>query len=289
MESVLGVDKNAPLPKFVSSTFMDTFKPDPPTDGKRVVLFVTCFANNNRPSIGHATVRLLRAAGVGVEACFPACCGMPQLESGLVGEVALSAKKISEQLLPYVEQGCKVVALTPSCALMLRQEWPLLLPEDASVRRVSEAAVDASECIDTLIKEGRLKPSADLKEAAVVTLHSACHSRAQNVGLKSKEILSAMPNVRVNVIERCSGHGGTWGFENYETALKVGGPVFAKALEDKGKAKASGVKHYVTSDCPLAAKHVLDGMTKGEENSVKDESAAEMHPVEIFAKYYFKD
>jgi glycerol-3-phosphate dehydrogenase subunit C len=281
MQSVLGVDKNAPLPEFVSSTFLNEFQPDPVSQqGKRVVLFVTCFANNNRPSLGHATVKLLRAAGIGVEASFPACCGMPQLESGLVGEVALKAKKISAELISFVDRGCQVVALTPSCALMLRQEWPLLVPGDAMVQRVSDATVDASEFIATLIKDGSLKKPKKSSEEAVVTLHSACHTRAQNVGLKSREILAAIPDVKVKVIDRCSGHGGTWGFENYETAKKVGAPVFARAKQDEEEAQASKAKHFVTSDCPLAAKHILDGQNTASEK-------AEMHPIEIFAKFYF--
>jgi glycerol-3-phosphate dehydrogenase subunit C len=225
MQAVLGVDANAPLPEFVSNTFLDTFEPDAPSSDstkKRVVLFVSCFVNNNRPSIGHATVKLLRAAGISVDVCFPGCCGMPQLESGLVGEVALKAAKISEQLSKFVEQGnSQVVALTPSCALMLRQEWPLLLPHDAKVKQVSDATVDASEYLVALVKEGVLSPSkSDQSEAAVVTLHNACHSRAQNVGFKSRELLSTMSNLQLKVIERCSGHGGTWGFEHYDTAKK---------------------------------------------------------------------
>ena len=66
-----------------------------------------------------------------------------------------------------------------------------------------------------------------------VTLHIACHARAQNMGQKAAEMLRLVArDAEVNVIERCSGHGGSWGVmkENFETALKVGKPVVAPGV-----------------------------------------------------------
>src|SRR5438045_8985051 len=74
------------------------------------------------------------------------------------------------------------------------------------------------------------------------------------MGQKAAEMLRLPPDAQVNVIERCSGHGGSWGVMkgNFETALKVGRPVMRQALRDPGA--------FVASECPLAGMHILQGM-----------------------------
>ena len=80
------------------------------------------------------------------------------------------------------------------------------------------------------------------------------------------------------MIERCSGHGGSWGVlkENFEVALKVGKPVARQALKN---AKAS-----VASECPLAASHILQGMALLDGDTKPPEEA--LHPIELFARAY---
>ena len=60
------------------------------------------------------------------------------------------------------------------------------------------------------------------------------------MGQKAAEMLRLLPDADVAVIERCSGHGGSWGFkkEHFETALKVGRPVVRQARND-----GEGVRH----------------------------------------------
>ena len=36
---------------------------------------------------------------------------------------------MAEDLEPWIDKGYDVIALVPSCALMLKFEWPLILPE----------------------------------------------------------------------------------------------------------------------------------------------------------------
>jgi glycerol-3-phosphate dehydrogenase subunit C len=199
MEKVTGIDARAPLPAFASPTFVQSFakpKAEPAASQRKVVLYATCFVNHNRPSVGEALVRLLHAAGVHVEVSYPECCGMPQLEQGLVGEVAGKAERVTRELARFVDDGFEVVALTPSCTLMLRQEWPLLLPENAVVSRVGGKTLEASELVLQLVKSGSLAlPKEPMP--GVVTLHNACHARAQNIGFKSRELLALVPQLQV--------------------------------------------------------------------------------------------
>ena len=54
------------------------------------------------------------------------------------------------------------------------------------------------------------------------------------MGQKAAEMLRLIPEADVKVIERCSGHGGSWGFkkEYFEVALKVGRPVARQAAQN---------------------------------------------------------
>ena len=100
------------------------------------MLYATCFVNYNNPGIGMAARAVLAKNGVETEVVYPRCCGMPQLEQGDLAKVAESARSVSATLLPWIEKGYDVVALVPSCALMLKFEWPLILPGDADVKKL---------------------------------------------------------------------------------------------------------------------------------------------------------
>ena len=60
-----------------------------------------------------------------------------------------------------------------------------------------------------------------------ITLHTACHSRAQNIGSKSFSLLNLVTKDKNINVEKCSGHGGTWGIKSKwnKTAKKVGLPA----------------------------------------------------------------
>lgn len=166
---------------------------------------------------------------------------------------------------------------------MLRKEYPSLFPHISGVNEVATATMDVSEFIVKLSKEGRLLHVPELD--CNLTLHNACHSRAQNVGFKSQEMLNLIPGVHVHSVERCSGHGGTFGVmeETYDTAMKVGKPVFKKTL-DNVKEMPAGKRMVISSDCPLAMDHIKDGVSK------LDKEAASLltrqHPVQVLAAAY---
>jgi glycerol-3-phosphate dehydrogenase subunit C len=282
LEKVADVDRHAALPKFHGKTLVlraMAAKPEvnvkAPAFGRKAVLYATCFANYNNPAIGMAALSVLARNGVATEVVYPGCCGMPQLEQGNVARVAESAQRISVELAPWIDDGYDVVALVPSCALMLKFEWPLVLPGDEAVRKLADATFDVSEYIVDIAKREGLAPGLQPLEGGVA-LHIACHARAQNMGQKAAEMMRLIPGADLTVIERCSGHGGSWGVMkgNFETALKVGRPVARQAVE-------SG-KRYVASECPLAGVHILQGI----ERLGDGVSPVAPHPIELFARAY---
>ncbi|CAN0429046.1 unnamed protein product, partial [Discosporangium mesarthrocarpum] len=91
-----------------------------------------------------------------------------------------------------------------------------------------------------------------------------------------------IPEAEVNVVERCSGHGGSWGVMkgNFDTALKIGRPAARRALES--------VPKYVVSECPLAGLHILQGMERlAEKEDPKPAVPVHApHPVQLLARAY---
>jgi glycerol-3-phosphate dehydrogenase subunit C len=112
-----------------------------------------------------------------------------------------------------------------------------------------------------------------------VALHMACHARAQNMGAKAAEMLRFLPDADIKVIERCSGHGGSWGCmkDNFEKAIKVG--------RNAARQAASSGKTYIASECPLAGTHILQGIERLKMDD-KPEIEEAQHPIELMAKAY---
>ena len=285
MEKVAGIDREAALPKFCGKTFSLRAKESPvpvnekaPAFGRRAVIYATCFANYNSPDIGMAALQVLAQNGVETSVEYPSCCGMPQLETGDLAGAAEKAKKVAKAMRPWIEKGYDIIGLVPSCTLMMKFEWPLLLPDDDDIKLLSKASFDISEYVVNIAgKEGLSEGLTPLEGGASV--HIACHARAQNMGQKAAEMLRLIPQTPVDVIERCSGHGGSWGVmkEFFEVALKVGKPVARTA-----KKNARG---YLASECPLAGEHIVQGIARIEPGETPDPKKS-FHPIELLALAY---
>jgi Fe-S oxidoreductase len=299
MERAAGIHREAELPQYASQTLVARARKESvaanaeaPAYGKRkAVLYATCFMNYNAPGLGRLARQVLAKLGVETEVVYPGCCGMPKLELGLIGEVAANAGKAALAMQEWIGKGYDVVALVPSCALMLKQEWPLLVPEAdparAAVNALAEATFDLTEYVVDIAKKHGL-PEGAMPLAGPVALHVACHARAQNMGAKAAEMLWLLPQAKdITLIERCSGHGGSWGIkkDTFETALKVGKPAARKAGEVLEAAAAAGRTGFAASECPLAATHIVQGIERlGGAKELGDIRA--YHPIEIFAMSY---
>ena len=284
MQAVLGIDKDAELPRYYARTAIDRARGAPKADpagpafGKRkAVVYATCFAEYNQPSTASAALAVLAKQGVEAELIYPGCCGMPQLEAGDIAEVAHRAEKLAEDLGPYIAKGYDVIALTASCGLMMKFEWPLMLPENEKVAALSAATRDICEYVVELNKAYGVAPGLT-PVVGGVTLHHACHARAQNMGAKSAEMLRLIPDTKVDLVERCSGHGGTFGImkDTFPVAVKVGKPA-ARLVAQKGN-------ETLCSDCPLACKHL--GQLVSADLAEGAAAPAKAHPIEILAKAY---
>jgi glycerol-3-phosphate dehydrogenase subunit C len=281
MQSVLGVHQERELPPYAPKKFRSSFRPSPEfpvKEGKKtpgkVAIFSTCYVNYNEPGMGHDLLAILEHNEIPYEIVEKeACCGMPKFELGdLHGVDSLKAKNLPV-LARYAREGYAILAPVPSCALMFKQELPLMYPDDPEAAAVRDAMWDPFEYFVQRRKDGLLKT--DFKTPlGKVSYHIPCHSRVQNMGQKTREMLESVPGTEVKTVERCSGHDGTWGVkeEYFDNSMKIGRPVFRQMAEPES--------NFISSDCPIAARHILQGMgddAKGAEKA---------HPLTLIRRAY---
>jgi Fe-S oxidoreductase len=280
LEKVLAVHPDAVIPEYHSSTLrkrlgkMDgagvTGEAVGPTTGK-VVLFATCYGNYNEPGIGEDLAAILAHNDIPVRlAGREKCCGMPKLELGDLESVNKARETNIPELARLVDEGWDIVAPVPSCVLMFKQELPLMFPEDAEVAKVRDAIFDPFEYLMLRHKHEKLKT--DFKESlGKIAYQVACHLRVQNIGMKTRDLLELIPDTRVEPIERCSGHDGTYAVKSefHETSMKICKPVV-------NRVQKSGAAHY-SSDCPMAGQQISNGLNDG---------GAPLHPLTLLRKAY---
>ena len=150
---------------------------------------------------------------------------------------------------------------------MIRVEYPRLLGT-AEAKAVAAQTMDPMEFLAGLASQGKLQK--DFKTGAGnISYHMPCHLRAQNVGYKTRDVLSLLPQTSVKVVEECSGHDGTWAMkkENFKQSLKWGNRAF--------QAMAEGNPKVTCSDCPLAAIQIEQGNGR-----------RPLNPMQILARSY---
>ena len=286
MESVAGVDKDAWLPelatrKFRSGTPQATSSKvvdGEKTPGK-VAIFSTCYINYNEPGIGLDLLKILNHNDIPyVIVEKERCCGMPKLELGDLDSVQASKEANIPVLAKYAKDGYAILAAVPSCALMFKQEIPLMFPGDADVQLVKEHLWDPFEYLMARKRDGLLKTEFP-QPLGNVSYQIPCHGRVQNIGRKTEEMFKMIPGTTLNTIERCSGHAGTFGVKkaHNQQAMKIGKPVFKAMATMKDGAQPD----FISSDCPLGGHHIAQGF------EVNGLGAPELqHPLSLVAKAY---
>ncbi len=297
LEKTIGIHHQAPLPPYQSNTLRKRLKkevlhspvdaelltaeeieasPIETTDGSRpilgrVVLFTTCYANYNEPQFGEDLVAVFKHNGILLHLPeHEVCCGMPKMELGDLESVHKLKNRNVPELVAWIREGWDVITPVPSCTLMFKQELPLLYKGDWEVETLARHSFDPFEYLALWHKQGQL--NTEFKTSlGKIAYHVPCHLRVQNIGLKTKEILSLVPDTEVEAIERCSGHNGTYAVkkETHELSVKIGKPV-ANRVE---KIKAD---HY-GSDCPMAGRQL--------QHILQADSPAE-HPMSLLRQAY---
>lgn len=275
MEKLLGIHRDKQLPDFAAMSFESWAEANGRIEGPQgaeVVLFQTCYVQNNEPSIGRDVLEVLDKNQV-ESRCAKGlqCCGMPAWEHGDLESLRKLAHANLDTLMPYVDAGAKVLAINPTCSMMMRREYPELLEGEDRVRaqRLAEAIRDPGEYLWSLRQEPRFSTQFLTTPAGAVAYHAPCHLRAQAKGFKGRDLLKKIPGVQVELTMECCGHDGTYAMtvEGFEPSQRIG----AKAFDGMREAQA---KVWAT-ECPLAA------IQFEQHTGVKP-----LHPFSILAKAY---
>jgi len=276
LERVLGIHREKRLPAFARRTFEAWARRDGRLTGEpggEVVLFQTCWVQHNEPQLGIDTLDVLARNGVDARcAAGLVCCGMPAWERGDLDAVRAQAAANLRALGPFVERGAKVVAINPTCSMMMRRELPRLVAERdrAAAERLAAAVVDPGEFLWSIRNELRFSTAFASSPRCAIAYHAPCHLRAQGVGFKGRDLLRKLPDVTVagSVIE-CCGHDGTYAMtvEGFEPAARIG----RKAFDGMRAADAP----LWATDCPLAA-------VQFEQHT----GVRPLHPMTILARAY---
>jgi Fe-S oxidoreductase len=278
LEKTLEIHQDAKLPEFHSKTLRQRVKPFPSfepepaakTTGK-LALFTTCYMNRNEPAPVEDLISVLQHNHIVIT--LPKkeqCCGMPKLELGNLSAVKKAKEANIPILAELVDEGWDLTALVPSCVLMFKQELPLMFPDDQQVQKVKNAFYDPFEYL--MIRHKHDKLNTNFKQAlGTVSYHSACHQRVQNIGQKTQELLSLIPDTKIETIARCSGHDGTYAVkkEYHLASMKIVKPI-VKKIEKQAP-------DYYGSDCAMAGHHI--------ENALKNGTTA-IHPISLLRKAY---
>jgi len=271
MHNVIGIHKEKQLPSFAAKTFAKRFDAErKDIHGEpvaKIAFFSTCYVNYNQPEIGTDTLAVMAHNDVDVVFAYEQCCGMPLWHNGNVDGAVAAAQQNVVALIRQVNEGRTVIATNPTCSQMIRVEYPRLLgTEDA--RKLAAKTMDPMEFLAGLASAGRLKK--DFKTGAGnISYHMPCHLRAQNIGYKTRDVLSLLPDTTVRVVEECSGHDGTWAMKtkNFEQSMKYGARAF--------RGMAEGDPKVTCSDCPLAAIQIEQGNGR-----------RPLNPMQILARSY---
>ncbi|MBC7984779.1 MAG: Fe-S oxidoreductase [Candidatus Obscuribacterales bacterium] len=280
LDATLGVHPKAPVPEYHSSAYRSTHAkraatnfvavPASGTTG-RVALFATCYGNRNEPALGADLTAIFEHNGIEVAlAQLERCCGMPMLELGDLKAVEKLKNANIPALVAMIDKGYDIVTPIPSCTLMFKQELPLMFPDDPQVKKVKAAMFDPFEYLWLRHKADKLRT--DFKtRLGKVSYHVPCHLRVQNIGLKTRDVLKLVPETEVVVIERCSGHNGTYGVkkEYRDISMKIARPVISR-VEDANS-------DYYSSDCPMAGHQIESGLAVDKEPT---------HPLKLLRMAY---
>jgi len=207
-ERWLGVAADRPLPEWHRAPFRDAEAADAPAPRGEVFLFADTFNRWFEPGNLRAALRVLTAAGYRAMmprvSGRPLCCGRTFLATGLVDQARHEARR----LLSALAGDRPVIGLEPSCLLTLRDEFPALLPGEAT-RDLAGRALLLSEFL------AREKPALELRPIATVAhVHGHCHQKSFGAFPDLLAMLRQVPELQVRPIAAsCCGMAGAFGYQ----------------------------------------------------------------------------
>ncbi len=274
MQLMTGISSVRLLPPFARQRFTTWFKQRPRVriqqrQGK-VAVFPTCLIEYQAPGIGQDLIKVYERNGVECSVVHKArCCGAPWLHSGEVRQFTKQAADNVKVLADAVRAGNDIVVAQPTCGYVLKKDYvDYVGGPDAEL--VASHTYDAAEYLMKLHKDEAtvldLKFPGDVPDT--IAYHTPCHLRAQNIGLKSRDLMK-LTGARIKLVQECAGIDGMWGLRAENTRLSV--PHAEKLAAQIAQADCE----VVAGDC-----HLANGAIHEQSGRVP------LHPLQVLARAY---
>lgn len=242
LEKLMGLDRTRSFPKFQRGTFIKkgrrSVMNQPPLDTTKdkVVYFVDTYANRNDHALGFAVLEVLRK--LNVETVLPDQRPTP-LPAYVYGNLKTARQDLTyniKNLLPMVEQGCKIVCSEPSAALCLKDEMPLLL-KSPDVNKISDVTVELMDYVNSIqgVREMQVNPDSIEKYAGYrIAYHAPCHLKALRKEGITIDLLRHFGVKVTDLNAGCCGLAGTAGMQkkNHELSAAIG-ETMVRTMKDQ--------------------------------------------------------
>lgn len=246
------------VPTIAGKPFMDRH-PEviPGQPGKpAVVFFVGCMTNFIYPSVAEAALALFRHLGCTV--IIPEgqqCCGLPAMSGGDLD----TAYGLAEKNLLEVErfEPDYVMCACATCGAAFRRFYPLLIgkrsPELKNrLEKLAAKTLDASQLLQML---GLNPAETGAGDNIHITYHDPCHLRTRGLTTQPRQLLSAIPGLKLSEMEspdHCCGLGGTFNVYHYNSSMDISGA--------KSRAIINTMTQMVATGCPGCMMQLSDGL-----------------------------
>jgi Fe-S oxidoreductase len=235
-----------------------------------VAVVPTCLVEYQNPAIGQDLVKVYEHNGVECSLAEGAgCCGAPWLHSGDLDSFTKVAVKNVKLLAAEIRAGNEIVVPQPTCSYVLRRDYvDYVGGPDAEL--VAANTFDASEYLMRIHKgEGTALDTEFRGDVpGEIAYHTPCHLRAQNIGLKSRDLMK-LTGARIKLVQQCSGIDGMWGLRAENAALSI--PIAQKLAAELERAGGD----VVAGDCHLANTAITEQTGR-----------VPQHPLQVIARAY---
>lgn len=273
VEATVGVSSVRLLPTFARQRFSTWFSRRPRVRIEKrqseVTVFPTCLVEYQEPAIGHALVKVYEHNGIECSLSEAGCCGAPFLHSGDMEQFTKVAVKNVRMLAQEIRNGTDIVVPQPTCSYVLKKDY-LDYVGGPDAQLVAEHTYDTAEYLMKIHKAEGTKLDTNFvgEIPASITYHTPCHLRAQNIGLKSRDLMK-LTGSTIKLVQQCSGIDGMWGLRAENADLSI--PI----AEKLGKMILVADSEVVAGDCHLA-------------NTAITEQTGEtpLHPLQVMAMAY---
>jgi Fe-S oxidoreductase len=236
MERLLGVDRRRNLPQFERETLAEWFADrDTVVDDPRrwASLYPDHYTNHVQVQRGKAAVRTLEALGVDVVVPQVPSSGRAPLSQGMVATVRGHARRVSDGLEPYLDDGRDVVVVEPSDLAMFQREYERLLDETDHAG-LADNSYEIMEYVYGLLDNGASKSSLANGNGERVAYHSHCQQRTLGLAEHTVAVFEDCGFDVVTSDVECCGMAGSFGYksDHYEVSMAVGEELRDQFIDD---------------------------------------------------------